>query len=293
MACTFVEQWKRSGSIDSSFIRKYKRVFHAYTDDPGYGPLYVRQQLAAQLGITLGILSNYQTTGAHPENDTFSQVVRIDVDENNTDGKGWDVTVQYDAWNPDTMASNPLDLPPALSVEGQVFQQVTDVDIHGNPLINTAGDPYDPGILIDRQRIVVRIQQNLPTFPTFAFAYVDYLNSQPFCGQPAKTLKLAPPQVQRLFHPACQRYYDCAFVFDGNPNGWQANPLNQGFRQLVGGQQVMITDKNGQPITSPLPLNSAGAVLAIPATASSLITNEYDVYPTVDFNTVFNFGTIP
>ena len=268
-------------------------MFHAITDDPGYGPVYVRQQLQSQLGIARGILSNYQTTGAHPEFDLGSQVVDIAVDENGTDGKGWDVTVQYDAWNPDTMASNSLDLSPALSVEGQVFQEVTDVDISGNPLINTAGDPYDPGIMIDKQRIVVRIQQNLPTFPAFAFGYVDYLNETEFCGQPAKTLKLAPPQVQRLFHPACQRYYDCAFLFDGNPNGWQAKPLNQGFRQLVSGHQVMITDKNGQPITSPLPLDSSGAVLAIPATSSSIITNEYDVYKTIDFNTVFNFGTIP
>jgi hypothetical protein len=293
MAIVFTVDRSRSGSQNESDLREYDVTYIAVTDDPGYGPIYVRQQLAIQIGWAPGILSNYSTGGAHPEFDTAAQVLSINVTEVNTDGMQWIVAVHFAVFNPDTMAKSPLLLPPGLSVEGQVFQEPIDVDISGNPLVNTAGDPYDPGILVDKQRLAIRIQQNLQSFPSFSFAYVDYLNLNTFCGLSAKTVKLAPPQVTRSYHPACGRYYDCAFSFDYNPNAWQASPLNQGFRQLVSGVQVAITDKNGQPISSPLPLDASGVVLAIPATSGDIITNHYDVYKTVDFNTLFSFGVIP
>jgi hypothetical protein len=184
-------------------------------------------------------------------------------------------------------------MPPAISIEGQVFRQVIDLDINGNPLVNTAGDPYDPGIEIDQERAIIKIEQNLQTFPGFALAYANYLNLNPIWGLAAKTVKQAVPLITRDYHPACGRYYKLAVNFDYDPNGWQSKPLNQGFRQLVSGVQRQILDAAGLPISSPLPLDANGKVLTPPVNPSNIIINAYDVYKTVDFSGVYSFGPIP
>lgn len=284
----------RSFHLGPDDIRTAKTIFLIQTDDPGYGPGYVQAALAS-FGVYPSILSVYQSYGGSlGDVDAKMQVLDIDIVQAGDNDMEWEATVSYGPWDPFSMGTSPILLPAELATEGQNFQAITDQDINGNPLINTAGDPYDPGIEIDKQRQVIRVTINLQTYPNFAVSYTDYLNATPVWGFDQKTLKQAPIQVERLFHPNCGKYFKCHFLFDQNPLGWQAQRMNVGFRQLVSGVQQPIYDSTGQVITTPLPLDSAGRVITPPVNSSALITNKYDVYNVVDFNSLYAiFGSLP
>jgi hypothetical protein len=266
---------KRSGNTNNRYEGTYKRVFSVVLSSSRYGPIAAAAavtsayDLAIGTAYSIGVAPDPTATppvvgDAWHEADPGSRVVSITADEDGqADGCGWTVTVDY---GPGEASDNPLDEPPQLDWQFTAYERPVDQDTSGNPIVNTAGDPFDPPPMRDDSRPVLVITRNELTFnPATSWEYRDTLNNAAFYGAPTGTVKLKSrvgTQVQsRLV--AGGSYWRVTYTFEFNADGWAKTILNAGYRQLASGAltQVFI---NNQPATSPVLLNAAGALTITP-----------------------------
>lgn len=264
--------------------RVYSRRFQAITTDKTIGQAAV---LAAFEATVATIGAAYATA---TESDSLSFLQRIRVDEDDAgDGCGWFITADYGPFDPTNQPENPLDEPPEVDGEGAQFEEIADQDRDGNPIVNSAGDPFDPPLTKDDSRPVVRVVRNEPTFSlALAYQYRDKVNGQAWLGAEPRTVKAAPVKFRRLFHPTCGFYFQVAYEFAFNPKGWTRRPLDAGLRQKVDGAFEPIKDK-GEPVSAPVPLDGAGQALAADAEPQYL---EFEVYEEIDFSSAFNLDVV-
>jgi hypothetical protein len=214
----------------------------------------------------------------------------------------WDVQITYGPWDPltHTATGNPVDQPVDVSFQWQVFEQAADVamvpgsDIPGPPtfvpVVNSANDPFDPPVTREQLKGIMRVSWNSLTFdPGTFFVYGNMINNDTWNGFPPFSVKFCPPNMpQRLYSQFLgQNYYRLEGEFSFNPNdkGWNAFPIDRGYRALNGsGVPFKIVDVNGQPISQPALLNGSGAVLT---TLSSYVQMEFQVYTSTVFATAF------
>jgi hypothetical protein len=215
----------------------------------------------------------------------------------------WDVEVTYGPWDPlqHTATGNPVDQPVDVSFNWQVFEQVVDVardPSSGNfvPVVNSAGDPFDPPVTRDNLRGILRVAWNSLSFnPASFFANGNKVNSDVWNGFPAFSIKFSPPNMpQRLYSQFLgQNYYrlEAEFAFNPNDKGWNAFPIDRGYRALNGsGNLFKIFDINGQPLSQPALLNGSGIVLT---SLASFVQLEFQVYDSITFAAAFpNLNTL-
>ena len=273
---------QRTGKTDSSFKRSYTRVFEVLSDDFADGPITV----AAAVGLGLG--NTYQS-GNDVDLGAFVQDIEAREVERGQEIGLWNVTVQYGGVDPtqggENADGNPLNKPIEVRWGSERYERVVDEDINGDPIVNSAGDPFDPPLVIDDSRPVLQITRNEATFDAgLADAYKDTINSEPWRGNDAKTWKVAEITGKREFHAEFGYYYVVDYEFHFRPETWTKRVLNQGMRAKSGSTRKAIATSDGTPISTPVPLDAAGAALAPDGTPIWL---EFEVYPSVAFS-VFN-----
>jgi hypothetical protein len=282
---TFSELPQRTGGTQADFKRRYTRVFQVYSDDRDDGPVTV----AAAIG--LGIGSTY-SCGNDTDLGSFVQSIEARETGELLAGMGllWHVTVQYDGVDPtqDGEADdNPLNKPVEWRYGTNRFERVVDKDVSGVAVLNTAGQPFDPPLVIDDSRPVIQATRNEATFsPAAAYAYKDVVNSATWFGGAAKTWKCNAITAKREWHGTLE-YYVVDYEFEYNPNTWQKVILNQGMCEKVSGALKAITTSDGTPISQPVPLASNGTKIAASSLPGSAVWLTFDVYPSVAFS-VFN-----
>lgn len=85
---------------------------------------------------------------------------------------------------------NPLAIPADIKFATVVSEEATEMDINGNPLVNTAGDPFT-GITMEITDMSININKNVATFnPTQMQYFNGALNSDAFLGYQAGQIKL-------------------------------------------------------------------------------------------------------
>lgn len=211
----------------------------------------------------------------------------------------WDVQITYGPWDPltHTATGNPVDQPVDVSFQWQVFEQAADVAmVPGSspptfvPVLNSANDPFDPPVTREQLKGIMRVAWNSLTFsPATFFAYGNMINSDTWNGFNPFSVKFSPPNMpQRLYSQFLgQNYYrlEAEFAFNPNDGGWNAKPIDRGYRALNGsGVPYKIVDVNGQPISQPALLNGSGAVLTSP---SGYVQIPFQVYLSTAFATAF------
>lgn len=212
----------------------------------------------------------------------------------------WEVTLQYAGWNPleHTVTGNPIDTPLNLSFQWQTYETAVDYAIVGmnsdgspqlGPVVNSCGDPFDPPVVKDQLRGVIRVVQNSLTFdPGTYFLYGNTINSATWNGFPAHYVKLSPPNLpERQYSQFLgEIYYRLEFEFLVNPEGWDAKPIDAGFRHLNSGVPTMALDPNGQPVSKAVLLDGSGGILINP-TFSNVSFGLFQIYTELDYNQVF------
>lgn len=197
------------------------------------------------------------------------------------DGMGWVITVSYGIFDPDKTQENPLDERPRLSWDRAQFERVVEKDTGGNAILNSAGDPFDPPVTLDDSRPVLTITRNEASFDTtLAESYKDCVNTDVFFGWPAGQVKVGAITAEEQWSDYLNdTYVVVKYEFHFNPNGWQKSILDQGYRAKSGATRKLILI-DGQPATSPVPLDGSGAQLSATGTPVFLA---FTVYPTAAF----------
>lgn len=288
------DNWERSG------MREYVVAFTQDVDE-----VQVRMALSSTFNINL----------PHPS-DSGQVIVNIAVEQIeepslfadptnpgstslNTACYWWKVTTDYGPWDPlqHSVTGNPVDQPIDFSFQWQIFEQPVDVAWNPAtsafvPVVNSAGDPFDPGVTREQLKGVMRVAWNSLVFnPSTSFANGNLINEDVWNGFPQYTIKFTPPAMpQRLYSQFLgQNYYrlEGEFAFNPNDNGWNAMPIDRGFRALNGSSvPYKIFDVNGQPISQPALLNGSGGVLPF-ASLSSFVQFDFQIYNSITFATAF------
>lgn len=275
----------RTGSIslsDQRIVREYTREFQLETSEgdvtgaPGI-LLYVKNTVGIGIGSPL----------QYPDGsfDNFAFCTKIDC--KHSDGKFWDVTISYATLDPQLCNENPLENVPVVTTEFIQWDEPIDKDIDGKPILNSAGDPFDPGLTRERNRQIIRISRNEQEFDVGLLALQDTVNRDTFIGFRKETVKCSPIHRSREFDPVVGVYWRVEYEFIFDPRGWKKEILDSGLRKRDGSVVSQI-EVDGSPTTSPVPLDGAGQPLEQPVTAESAVYLSFEVYEKMDFE-VFNF----
>lgn len=147
-------------------------------------------------------------------------------------------------------------------------QKAWDDDRNGVAITNSADDPFDPPITTDEHLIELTVVRSQSTFSTFWKKECEgAVNDAMFpgfgdFGAPKRTLKVV--EITGELVPATDktpRYWTVTIRIQHDPNGWQARPLDRGYRKKVGANRVTILKDGLRPAHPPL-LDGAGAALA-------------------------------
>lgn len=259
----------------------------------------VTTAVANQLGVYPG--ATYSFAGTF---DDAKGVASLRVTQRSDSPYVWDVSATYsDEYNvdPDLYDLRPWERPVDIVWSTAEVEDAIEEDVDGEPIVNAAGDPFDPPYTRQRVRKVVTLTRNERFFQPSQLDYKETLNKEEFLGLPAKTCKMVDIRAQLRLEGRA-RFWQVTYtvhidekeklveddegelVSDDPPNyiGWKARLLNIGLNEVVGGVKRPIF-LQGQRVQVPQLLDADGARQDIPNVAAQAIFLEFDVIPTKDW----------
>lgn len=282
-------------SADVMLNRTGSRSYHCYFD-----PLDNEFQVAEALPDGLKLYS------ANPAFDRMvvvgfdlSDAESVQVDSTtNLKVREWRVDVTYGPFSPLLSATgNPLTQPPRYRFASSRIEKVVDKLTDGFPIINSAGDPFNPRPVKDATAAVLIVNRNEanPNFPDIFTNWVDHVNESDWNGFPARTLKICPVNLpERLYSQNTgQLYYPMEYQFEFNPDTWDLKQLNLGLREKdpnssadpdTGEYKLRNITVNGEQISDPVPLDTDGYALKQPIGEDDITYFEGEIYDTLDFS---------
>jgi hypothetical protein len=265
----------RNGSADDKGVREYTRVFRVETNNAGDGPLTVR----AGTGIPLLFSAYADANGAA---DPGAKLKRLSEEQDADNPYLWTVTCEYSSRleNPDEFHENPLLRPSEIRWSSAKYQKPVTEDVLGFPVQNSAKDPFDPPPEIDDTRIQLEITRNEAAFtPALALDFQDKTNNDVFFGAAPGIVKCDSIEADSQYENGLV-FWRVTYRFSFRFDGWTLALLDQGFRQLTGGQKKEILDDEGKRISAPWPLHPDGSRMASSGTP---LFREFTVYQSRNF----------
>lgn len=274
MAITSVIQ--KPGTRSAKTARKsieFSDQFQIETDDPSDNQITV--------------ITHFQSIGYKPGNLINGYRIKSVDYSDNEDGATWLATVNYGLDSESSQQSaNPLNDPPKYSISGQSVPLPVDFDSSGNAIVNSAGDPFQELQFIEDERDIIQITKNFATYPSgLAKQARRKVNSGNFLGFGPKEVRYKGMSGSSSYDPTIGVYYTVTVEFETAPS-WERELLDQGFRELDGGELKQIK-VDGETISQPVPLDGSGGKLAANGTPVNLA---FEFYETANFASIFGIS---
>lgn len=223
----------------------------------------------------------------HPE-DSTAWCRSLSVDNTNP-WKVWRVTANYSSEF--ELNTNPTSDPAIINWDTEQFQKPAVFDYSGNAICNSAGDLFDPPVMVDDSRRTVTITKNLATVPSWILSYQDAVNSDAFSID-GFSIAVGKAKMQRVAVAAKERrngtsFYPVTFTIHLQKSGWRIEPLDCGFRKkgTTTTQRENITNDDGTAPPAPVFLNGSGGILANPSLTNAVFLN-FTYYETKVFSSL-------
>lgn len=248
------EPFARSGSINAQWQREYERAFTVETDDADDGPVTVGAAIPVKIGDT------YRSRN-DSDPGSYCQSIRVSCDTEG--GKFWTATAQY---GPRDILSqeprDPTERPIKVSWSFSRFERPVVLDQDGKPVLNSAGDPFDPPLTVPDSWPLLTIVRNERTFDSLlAYNFNEAVNLDPFWGVDPGIVKVLDINGELAKDQDIGWYYVVTYQFEFNPDGWQPSVPDLGYRELdASGKPTDIT-VDGTPVGKPVRLNGKGKYL--------------------------------
>jgi hypothetical protein len=165
-------------------------------------------------------------------------------------------------------------------------------DRDGNPIINTAGEPFDPPLEVDRKLPVVEVRVNMASVPAWILGYREAINSTAWSIDGlvvlAKCAMMDGIEVSELQVENNVAYREISYraVIAPTALGWQPRLLNAGYSELIGtapNQKLVPIVIDGTTPSHPVPLDAYGRRIQKP-TPENVVWLTFNVYSELDFN---------
>ncbi len=204
------------------------------------------------------------------------------------------------------IAEDPLDDPARTEWSTETFQAVVSEDIHGDAILNSAGDPFDPPAEKDDSRWTSITRKNVANkVPDWIFAYQDGANSDSYMID-GKLIAAGEAKVSAIHLGETQERNEIEYRVltvtihyrgegdDAGSSGygsgsgadeiepWDLSILDAGMRELssgtAGGKLRKIkSEDDGEFVASPVPLDGDGLALDDP-TPSNAVFLQFEIY---------------
>lgn len=282
----------RSSRIDKMYQSTYVRRFIVETDRPETGSLQVRSATGIpQPGATYNNGLDVGDPDREYDNGAFVQEVDATQDSSGA-GIQWLVTVNYGPYDTSTFGSNPTLWPVRVSFGGEERERVLYFDRDGNPVRNSAGDPFDPPITVDDGITTMMITRNelvSAYSPTLADYYRHTINDATWNGFDAGTVKMGVISTSEPQYDSANQawYLQVNYPIKINRYGWTKKVLDAGCNELTDAAYYGAAVKTrpimneGQQVSDPVPLDGSGYRLDVEGTP---VTLEFDGYDAVDWS---------
>jgi hypothetical protein len=289
----------RQATVDSKFNRTYTRVFLVRTDSPTYGPVYAGSHPSLPLIFS-----------AYPD-DANAFCLSLSPAQDQNDPLLWRVTAQYgyntdmaatnsapsgnpavdtqqQGQSPASRVANPLSRPRDYSISTNAYPWAIEQDRFGNPLQNSAGDPFIPVPEIQKGGATITVGLNSTSSPSAAWINaIGYLNAISYTVGPyvigAGLAKLNAVSASLAYENGVN-YWRWQLTFEYRPDGWAWVVANKGKRQVnindPAGPLIEIMSKAGGVVSNPVYLDASGYAL-LSSGARTYAT--YHIYPRVAF----------
>lgn len=276
----------RSCTVDGELITSPTRQWTIDAGSADVGPLQILAALRSQESVYVGA-----TYSAVTESDAniLCNGIRLSCTED--DGQ-WECEATYGAW--EQKNEDPLENEPRIQFGGVQREKRLEKDIDGNPIVNSAGDPFQQDTIRDDSRLTITVQRNEAYGDLSLFAQIrDKLNSTPFFGFDPGRVKAAPPEGVLKRHPKVtgQLYWEVTYRFDvaldDDDLGWDVEYLDAGYRKLDAGTKKDIIRSN-KPVSDPIALDGNGDELG---DTDDPVYLRFPIYAREDFAALLEFGT--
>lgn len=137
--------------------------------------------------------------------------------------------------DPSDQPGKPLDWAWKVSGNYGTGQKYSQKDKTGRALVNSAQEPFEDVPPIDDQLLLLTLEKNLPTISLTQWADSrGKVNDDTLWGLAARRVKLVQWSWQPQWTGAGAAYVACKWDVAINLDGYYYEPLDQGFRELVG-----------------------------------------------------------
>lgn len=273
---------KHSASVSGG--RNYSVELLAEVDSLVTGPIAIRNQLAAW-GFTAGSTYRWPLTGTIAEQDLGSFLQQIEVEPSTDDGLQYRVTLGYSPIDPTKDGVDPSDptsvnnwivspwsATPTLTWTSEDSEFAVTHDRDGEPILNKAGDPFDPPLTVPITTpiaVVSRIEKSFND--DWVNLYKNRVNHAAWLGWSAESVLIKDITGERTLDPDWGVLWRVTYTFAFRPSvvvstsggdvvvypGWAEQVLNSGLRELVSGELKPI-NLDGAPVSTPVPLKDDG-----------------------------------
>jgi len=272
----------REASWSVSGGRTYGVELYVQTDDVDTGP----RAVILALGLTPASTYRFPLTRPATETDlgAFLQSASVgDVDE---DGLGYKVKLAYGPFDAATeggasgaQVNNwimaPFNAPPTLRWSSEDEEIAITHDRDGKPILNKAGDPFDPPLSVPFSTPIATVTRVEKSFDSAWITYFkNSVNASTWLGWPTESVQVKDITADRVYDPDWGWLWTVTYTFAFRPSiiaddldetviqaGWSVQVLNAGLRELVSGSKRPIIF-DGAPTSSPVPLKLDGSKAA-------------------------------
>jgi hypothetical protein len=263
---SFEEIPGNSSSINQEYLRHSTRTFQGL-----FGPDDDEVYVIDHCGHAI--------SEAHPS-DPHQRLLEIKADliaaqttnpATNGLAKLWKLVFEYGPWNilDWPLDGNPVNLPLRFRIDFTTAEVAALVDVDGNPIVNSAGDPYDPPLTREVTRATLTVKRNESpasvNLSTLA-ALSNTLNAAVWNAFPIKTVRLNPIKLPDIEYSQATNtfYFPIEYVFDINFDTWVKQVVNAGFRELDADGNLIPILINGVQPSTPVPLDEDGHKILTP-----------------------------
>ena len=197
----------------------------------------------------------------------------------------WDVTCEFsseveESQNSQDIATDANAWVPIYETKFERQERLVTKDISGDPVVNSAGDPFPYGISIGRYTGVWEFFQfeNAAITDFEMINLVETVNVSPFKGGAAKTWLLTIMASTTGFYYGQKRRLN-QYSLKYNKEKWTHKMLDEGERYLSGPTKIAYTmvDANGDDVQFVGPLDGSGG-------KGGPAVLEFDIYPSISFS---------
>jgi hypothetical protein len=243
----------RSGTADDKFDRSYEVVWKAITNDPQDGPYVV--------GNAVGLPARFAPYSYGNDVDLAALCRDLSVRQDGENRKVWIVTAKFSTKHKDDdNEADPLDRRVKSRLDFAPYQKLVTVDQNGDPIVNSAGDPYE--VTVDDHRPVLVYQRNEESINVpLVIDYQNSVNADSWkglsAGQGKLTIVYGEEQVENG-----TRFWPATYSIHIREEGWDFTPVDRGARiKLASGELIAARDVF-QNVQGQVNLDGAGNRLA-------------------------------